>query len=111
MTVAQPDPPTLRRLAVTTLLIVRPGGLTMADLADALGIGRQQMGREVAHLTDVMADLYQDDCPVGCDQEVCTHARLRLTSPDMSAAALMEAARSLGLVFREGASRDDDDLG
>ena len=89
------DDAAIRRLAVLTLIIIR-GGATIQDLAIALDCKPRAVAKDLFHLTDVTADLYQEDCPVGCSSAVCPHARLRLARPAQTASDIMAAAAGAG---------------
>ncbi len=75
--IATLDPAALRRERVAAMLDASPAGMTLADLATALGWWTARTARTVAELSVELA-IWEEDCPVGCDEAPCLHARLHL---------------------------------
>ena len=92
--------PAIRRLLILSLLTLRPRGMTLAELSAIIDPSDDvppKAALDVMRLTNRRADLYQDDCPVDCDADVCRHAPLRLLDPGATAAALQAVAEAVGL--------------
>lgn len=99
------ETPQLRRLAMTALLVLWPDGLTIVELSGMLNAEPVQLAQDIARYTDQTPDVWQEDCPEDCDDDVCMHARVCLHNPRAAERVMLDIAKSAGMGRRKRRSK------